>query len=127
MEDVIKKLKFKTQATVINAPSVLKREFLKLGLKTGFSQEQKQSNVLVFVNNKKEFLQFLEKEMKNLEPDGVLWFAYPKGTANVVTDINRDILWKLALDYGIRPVSIISLDDTWSALRFKPTDQVGKK
>lgn len=64
----------------------------------------------------------LEKEvnvLKNsLEDDGLLWLAYPKGKA-LKTDLSRDILHQYMKEYGFDGVSIISLNDTWSALRFK--------
>lgn len=46
----------------------------------------------------------------------ILWIAYPKGNK---ADINRDSLWKIIADYGMRPNSQVALDDTWSALRFR--------
>jgi hypothetical protein len=66
------------------------------------------------------------KKMENIEFDGVLWFAYPKGTSGIKTDINRDILRLTAEEYGITTVTAVSINDTWSALRFRPVDRVGK-
>jgi hypothetical protein len=48
---------------------------------------------------------------------GAFWVAYPKANR---TDINRDKLWPILAEHGFRPVSQIALDDTWSALRFRP-------
>ena len=59
--------------------------------------------------------------------DGLLWVSYPKGSSGVETDLNRDILWEKLLSKGIRPVTQVSIDKVWSAIRFRPTDQVGKK
>lgn len=36
------------------------------------------------------------------------------------TDLNRDVVWELLGDRGIRPVRQVSIDDVWSALRFRP-------
>jgi len=52
--------------------------------------------------------------------DGILWVSYPKGSAKVKTDLSRDTMWGLLADAGMRPVSQISIDDTWSAVRFRP-------
>ena len=47
-----------------------------------------------------------------------LWIAYPKGGR---ADINRDSLYPIVAEAtGMRPVTQVSLDDTWSALRFRP-------
>ena len=47
----------------------------------------------------------------------VVWVTYPKGNR---TDINRDSLWPILAERGLRPITQVSLDDTWSALRFRP-------
>ena len=46
----------------------------------------------------------------------ILWIAYPKGNR---ADINRDSLWPILREHGMRPVSQVAIDDTWSALRFR--------
>jgi hypothetical protein len=64
----------------------------------------------------------LEKEVnvlkKSLEQAGLLWIAYPKAKA-LKTDLNRDILREFMKGYAMDTVSIVSLSETWSALRFK--------
>jgi hypothetical protein len=49
-----------------------------------------------------------------------LWICWPKGSAHVPTDLNRDILFRHAQSYGLQVVSNVSIDEVWSALRFKP-------
>ena len=51
--------------------------------------------------------------------DRLAWIAYPKG-GPLATDLNRDRLADLVRAEGAQPVRQISLDDTWSALRFRP-------
>jgi len=126
MKEIIKKFKFKDQATVINAPALLQKEFVKLGFKTSLDKKEKGMNTLVFINNKKEYLDFLNTQLKNIEPDSILWFAYPKGTSKIKTDINRDTIRETGEGFSITTVTAISIDDTWSALRFRPIDKVGK-
>lgn len=126
MQDIIKKFRFKANGVVINAPSALELEFVKMGFKTKFD-EAKSTNTLAFINNKEEFLDFLKTGLKSVETDSVLWFAYPKGTSKIKTDINRDKIREIGEEFGITTVTAISIDDTWSALRFRPTDKVGKK
>jgi len=124
MKNILPKFKFKTDAVVLNAPAALSKEFVDLGCTTSFDKKIKSQATLAFVNDKKEFIHFLKTQLKFIEPDGVLWFAYPKQTSGIKTDINRDKLWEFAAEYGIRPVSAISIDDTWSGLRFRPIDKV---
>lgn len=127
MKDGLNKFKFKGEPVVINAPAELKNEIAALGFATAFDKKIKSANTLFFVNNKKEFVNFLNKNLDNVEFDGVLWFAYPKGTSGIKTDVNRDLLWATGEEYGITSVAAISINDVWSALRFRPVDQVGKK
>lgn len=51
--------------------------------------------------------------------DRLAWVAYPKGK-QLGTDLDRDTLAALLTARGVRPVRQIALDDTWSALRFRP-------
>ena len=126
MKEVIKKFKFKADGVVINAPAALEKEFVKLGFSTSLDKNMKGENTLLFVNDKKECLDFLTNQLKNIVPDSVFWIAYPKATSKIKTDINRDILRVTAEGFGITTVTAISIDDTWSALRFRPIDRVGK-
>jgi hypothetical protein len=36
------------------------------------------------------------------------------------TDLNRDRLWAALADAGVWPVRQVSIDQMWSALRFRP-------
>jgi hypothetical protein len=45
-----------------------------------------------------------------------LWVAYPKGGR---ADINRDTLWPIVAELGLRPITQVAVDDVWSALRFR--------
>jgi hypothetical protein len=47
------------------------------------------------------------------------WVAYPKA-GQLGTDLNRDSLAAALSARGVRPVRQISIDDVWSALRFRP-------
>jgi len=126
MQDIIKKLKFKNKAVILNAPADIEKEFVELGFTTFFDKKVKSTDTLVFINNNTEYLDFLNKQLKNVEPDSILWFAYPKGTSKIKTDINRDTIRETGEEFNITTVTAISIDDTWSALRFRPIGKVGK-
>ena len=81
--------------------------------------------VMQFVNNKAEVEQEVPKAIEMVNPGGRLWIAYPKQSSKVKTDINRDILWKIFPNSEWRPVTQISIDEIWSALRFRPKSEVG--
>jgi hypothetical protein len=71
-------------------------------------------------------LDFLHNNLKFIETDSVLWFAYPKGTSKIKTDINRDTIRVTGEEFGITTVTAIAINEIWSALRFRPIDKVGK-
>jgi hypothetical protein len=125
MQDIIYKFKFKDKGVVINAPSALATAFIGLGFATGFDGV-KSKNTLVFINNNGEYIDFLSNQLVHIEYDSVLWFAYPKGTSKIKTDINRDTIRVTGEKFGITTVTAVSIDDTWSALRFRPIEKVGK-
>ena len=49
-----------------------------------------------FVTSKKELEEKLNDIKSNLNPKGLLWVTYPKGTSKIKTDINRDIIREYA-------------------------------
>jgi hypothetical protein len=51
--------------------------------------------------------------------DRLAWIAYPKAR-QLDTDLNRDRLAAALVSRGVQPVRQVSIDDTWSALRFRP-------
>jgi hypothetical protein len=59
----------------------------------------------------------LAKHAGQLRAPGVLWIAYPKAGRS---DLKRDTLWPMLRPYDLRPISQVAIDDTWSALRFRP-------
>ena len=56
---------------------------------------------------------------------GLLWVCYPKGGRRAGTDLNRDLLWEAMAEHGLTGVTLVSVDDTWSAMRFRPAGEVG--
>jgi hypothetical protein len=81
--------------------------------------------VLQFVRNKADVEKDIPNAIELVQPGGRLWISYPKQSAKIPTDINRDILWKVFPNSEWRPVTQISIDEIWSALRFRPTSEVG--
>lgn len=75
---------------------------------------------LVFVRSRADIERpEVETVLAAARHDRLAWVAYPKA-GKLGTDINRDSLATLLSQRGVRPVRQIALDDTWSALRFRP-------
>jgi len=82
--------------------------------------------LLLFVNSRAELDQHLASAIAAVKPGGLLWVAYRKGGAKAGTDLNRDILWQAVEPRGWTGVSLVAVDDVWSAMRLRPADEVGK-
>lgn len=76
-------------------------------------------DVQVFVRTKTYVDRHAPIVFKSTKPGGVIRFRWPKPAAHVATDLNRDFLFEQAQAYCLRAVSNVSIDETWSALRFK--------
>ena len=75
--------------------------------------------VLCFVQNSLALRQHAAMALAAVTPDGLLWFAYPKGSSGVPTDLNRDAGWAPVSGAGWEPVRQVAIDATWSAVRFR--------
>jgi hypothetical protein len=82
--------------------------------------------VHLFVKDKAELENLAPGALDILKPDAIFWVSYPKGGSQVKTDLNRDILWKLMEKKGLAGVAMISIDEVWSAMRFRPAGKVGR-
>lgn len=95
-----------------------------VGAPAGLSIEAKtadgpSSALLVFVQDRRALLRRLQRIVRSAAADRRTWVSYPKA-GQLGTDLNRDTLSALLQEHGIRPVTQISIDATWSALRFRP-------
>jgi hypothetical protein len=76
--------------------------------------------ILIFVRNQAEVETFIPIALHNLLCDGVLWFGYPKKSSGKYTsNIDRDHGWKTMNDSGFYGIRLVSIDNDWSALRFR--------
>jgi hypothetical protein len=75
------------------------------------------STAIVFADDSASVRRRFATDGTALLGSGSLWVLYPKGNK---ADINRDSLWPILTEFGFRPISQVSVDETWSALRFRP-------
>lgn len=110
MTDLARKLQIRDQGIkVINAP-----DGVPLALPPGT-----EAGVLLFVRNRAELDDRAQPVLEAARADRLAWIAYPKA-GKLGTDLNRDTLWAALEGQGVRPVRQIAIDDTWSAMRFRP-------
>ena len=74
------------------------------------------TTAVVFADDAASARDILAANKGGLAAPDVFWVAYPKANR---TDINRDSLWPILSEHGMRPISQVAIDDVWSALRFR--------
>lgn len=80
----------------------------------------------LFVKSSSELADTLKAVHKLLLPASIIWIVYPKKSSGIRSDLDMMSSWEEPGKYGLRPVSSASIDETWTAIRLKPCDQVKK-
>ncbi|HKK42509.1 MAG TPA: hypothetical protein VJ963_08890 [Bacteroidales bacterium] len=76
--------------------------------------------IILFVRNSEEVDYYSPGVIHNLVADGILWICYPKKSSkNYKSDVDRDHGWKTLNNSGLHGVRLVSVDEDWSALRFR--------
>ncbi len=126
MDDLLKKLYYKGQEriAVIDSPGAFYKKLTSklktVQIDTSIDPRYLYDFILLFVKTQDDILRISPQAIHNISPDGKLWIAYPKGTSKKYTsEINRDHGWEQLEQAGFKRVSQISIDDDWSALRFR--------
>lgn len=79
----------------------------------------------VFVKSTEEIERDVKLAAQSLEEDGYFWVSYPKKSSKKYSsDISRDFGWRVLGALGFEPVTQISVDEDWSALRFRHVDYI---
>ncbi len=76
------------------------------------------ATALVFADDASSLPEILTDHKDQLTRPNTFWVAYPKANR---ADINRDSLWPILGEYGMRPIGQVAVDEVWSAMRFRPT------
>ncbi|MFB5190171.1 hypothetical protein [Alicyclobacillus fastidiosus] len=74
---------------------------------------------LVFAKDRAQLREWFPQVLPHLQTDAKLWVAYPKKSSKLKSDISRDEGWETAKEAGYQGVSLISIDETWSAFRLR--------
>jgi len=81
--------------------------------------------VQVFATRLSEISRFARRLSKHAAQNALVWISYPKKTSKAKRTLSRDVIREAMRAAGWRAVSIVAIDEVWSALRFRPTGQVG--
>ena len=129
--DIIKKLRLDTEGKtlLVNLPDSLLHIFE--GISYDMMPLKKNLGPYDYVHVFADKQSTLEELVKSVGQAGkydcVFWASYPKGTGKIKSDIKRETVWKAFDLIGQEAATQVAIDDTWSALRARPYDKVGKK
>ncbi|MEA3198616.1 MAG: hypothetical protein QOE90_44 [Thermoplasmata archaeon] len=79
---------------------------------------------LAFAKDAKALAKVAPALVGRMREDAMAWIAWPKKTGSIETDLSRDGDWDALWDTGWEGVSLVSLDDDWSAWRIRPSPKV---
>jgi hypothetical protein len=131
MNPIFKKLNFKDQSQVhiINPPASFKKDMGEMAsltaIMTSLAGAKQVQFFLAFVTKQKEVDELTNQVVPLMVGDGLIWFAYPKGTSKKYTcEFNRDNGWAQLGKQGYEPVRMVAIDEDWSALRFRKAENI---
>jgi hypothetical protein len=115
------KLKPGARAAVIEPPpGYLER----LGAGDGITVSETLDGVFdwiqVFVRTSAELAGLVKPLTGAVDPDGRIWISYPKGSSKIQTDLTRDKGWQPLDGSDLMWLSLVSVDETWSAFGLRP-------
>jgi hypothetical protein len=121
---LLKKLKLKPgqRAAIINAPDGYIEALPPLPADVEVSKELAGTFdwVQLFVKTQAELEQEIGRVRAALGPAGTLWITFPKGSSKIQTDLTRDKGWDALQAIDLKWITLISVDDTWSAFALRP-------
>jgi hypothetical protein len=59
-----------------------------------------------------------------LGPASAIWVFFRKGSKDAGLDMNRNDVWAVAEKLDMRPLGLVSVDQTWSAFRLRRSSSV---
>jgi hypothetical protein len=78
--------------------------------------------VMLFVRSPAELEQELAGAMASVNEEGSLWIAWPKGGKEARNELTQLVVRERGMAAGWVDYKVASLDDMWSALRFRRRD-----
>ena len=113
------RLKSDLKAAVINAPENYV-DALKHNTALSPTLNGKFDWIQIFVRDKAELDALAPKAAKALRPQSMLWISFPKGTSKIQTDLTRDKGWESLQALDLKWITLVSVNETWSAFALRP-------
>ena len=127
MNPVFKKLGLTNQnpILVLNAPAEYQPLMAEIEAEIHTAVKGRYKFIQIFAQEMAEAVRLTKESIGSLEEGGHFWFCYPKGASKKYkSDISRDKSWEVLAPYNFEPVTLVAIDDDWSAMRFKHVDTI---
>ena len=83
--------------------------------------------VQVFATRLSKVSTFAQKLSRCAAPNALVWISYPKKASKLAGNLSRNVIREAMGGAGWQAVSVVAIDEVWSALRFRPAGQVGSR
>jgi len=116
------KLRGGQRAALINAPDSYRKDLGKVPPGVTFSEKLAGTFdwIQVFARNQAELRRLAPRAVRALRAEGLLWISFPKGTSSIQTDLTRDTGWEALRGHELKWVTLVSVNQTWSAFAMRP-------
>ena len=94
-------------------------ESLGLPADTRFVEPGTAQIVLLFARTRADLVRHMPATAARLADGAAMWVFFRKGAKGARLDMNRDTVWEVADRLGMRPLGLLSIDETWSAFRLR--------
>ena len=120
IKTVAKKARVKPGATIAvlnRVPGIV--ESLGLPTSCAFVKPAEAQLMFLFAHTREELEARMPPAVAALGPASALWVFFRKGSRGAGLNMNRNTVWAVAERLHMRPLGLVSVDDTWSAFRLR--------
>lgn len=120
MVEALKKLGYKGQSPVLVLGDNPETDaaLAESGSQVDKTPKGKYKFIIQFAHDKKEAEDLLKQSIPALDGDSHLWLCYLKGSSKKMkSDLNRDSVREVFQQAGYDGVTLVSIDNDWSAFR----------
>ncbi len=129
---LLERLHLKDEKNILlqGLPLAIEKQFLKYSFSKNVTPLLKRKKIdfaLVFAFSQNQLKEIMKDVIPALDENAKFWIAYPKASSKIVSDLCRDANWDCITKHGLETVSLIAVDNLWSAMRFKKVGVDEKK
>ncbi|MGD0098310.1 MAG: DUF3052 domain-containing protein [Terracidiphilus sp.] len=73
--------------------------------------------IILFAKSRAEFLRGFAEDSRSIQPDGMIWAAWPKKASGMQTDLTENAIRDTVLKTPLVDVKVCAIDEVWSGLK----------